>query len=298
MSHVYCRCLVVVLMGTGATSAAEPVAVRTAEGLKANLGKTITARGVWSDRGKFGSYLTIDDGETVQISGTPDQKNRLYGLWDEHRVRIVGTLRYFEIPAAKRRAITAKYGATVAVPADYYYIDIEDLRVEDESHPDLGLQWARHQPTRSGYPFMLYETWRPIGAEPRAVSAVVISLCEPTAEDRARMTPHTDGFVSVYVNPTGREQYVNGAKELPRGTVIVKAKRHAKAGGEQAELGVMIKRDTGFDPAGGDWEFLFVDKAKKVIYERAETLNCRMCHAARSSRDFVFREGVVRPSGR
>lgn len=273
-------------------AAAEPLEMKAAGELKANVGKLVTLEGSWSDLGKIGPFVALDRGGSVYLEGSAVQRNRVYGVWNGRRTRIVGTLRLFEIPAAKRAAsLKETADAPIAMPPDYFYISIDDLKVKDLAHPEAGFQLARHKPTRGDSPFMLYQHWRKMHGGPQ--SAANLAACRPNPAPDPR-DPHAGGLVNLYVNPTGADSYGGGAKPLPRGTVIVKEKLASGSTAEAVELGVMIKRDLGFDPAAGDWEFLFAEGKKPVVYQRELTANCRACHATRASSDYVFRAGLAK----
>jgi hypothetical protein len=50
----------------------------------------------------------------------------------------------------------------------------------------------------------------------------------------------------------------------------------------------MIKRDAGFNPKGGDWEFLILTGDAANVKSHEKTGGCLECHS-RSANDFVFR---------
>lgn len=49
----------------------------------------------------------------------------------------------------------------------------------------------------------------------------------------------------------------------------------------------MVKREPGFNSAGGDWEFLLVDGTAAKVLERQKKGSCLDCHAKQRERDFV-----------
>lgn len=76
--------------------------------------------------------------------------------------------------------------------------------------------------------------------------------------------------------------------KFPAGPVIVGEKLSEPGDARPALLAVMVKRAPGFNPAGGDWEFLTVDGAAKKIQERQKHGSRLNCHATRRETDFVF----------
>lgn len=76
--------------------------------------------------------------------------------------------------------------------------------------------------------------------------------------------------------------------KFPAGSIIVREKLSAPDDARPALLAVMLKRAPGFNPAGGDWEFLTVDGAVTKIQERQKHGSCLRCHASQRDADFVF----------
>jgi len=80
---------------------------------------------------------------------------------------------------------------------------------------------------------------------------------------------------------------VKKERKFPFGSIIVREKLlHPKAAPEL--LAVMIKREAGFNPKAGDWEFLILTGDAAKVKSREKTGGCLECHS-RSASDFVFR---------
>lgn len=97
------------------------------------------------------------------------------------------------------------------------------------------------------------------------------------------------GFREVYVNARG-EDASNGSAALPypQGTVIVK-ESYADSNGDKGRMSgltIMAKRESGYDPENGNWEYLQVTPAGK-IRAQGRLSGCISCHAA-AQNDFVF----------
>ena len=71
------------------------------------------------------------------------------------------------------------------------------------------------------------------------------------------------------------------------GSIIVREKLPSAEAAPQFVI-AMIKREKGFNPAGGDWEFVAADGALKKLEKREKTGSCLACHAQKKDRDFVF----------
>jgi hypothetical protein len=54
-------------------------------------------------------------------------------------------------------------------------------------------------------------------------------------------------------------------------------------------LTVMYKREAGYDPEGGDWEYMVLDGLGKEVRSRGKLESCRTCHQAVADTDFVSR---------
>jgi hypothetical protein len=102
--------------------------------------------------------------------------------------------------------------------------------------------------------------------------------------------PHRDKFVSVYVNETGRQAMMTQLHpEFPLGSVIVKEKLSDKDSQSPELLTAMIKREKGYNPESGDWEYLVLDGSASKISKRGKLANCSSCHAAYDKSEYVTR---------
>ena len=98
------------------------------------------------------------------------------------------------------------------------------------------------------------------------------------------------GFRNVFVNPVG-EAVITGDADTPypAGTIFVKDSYAEQDGamGDLADVTVMVKREAGFDPDNGDWEYMLLTNTLSVRNQGAIGM-CISCHAAAANRDFVF----------
>ena len=156
-------------------------------------------------------------------------------------------------------------------------------------------------PTPQAAPYADYKTWTALFDAPRNVSMQLMMLCRTMteAEQAYVNSEHAEFFVQVYVNPVGENAMKqNGARVFPQGTVIVKEKftqdtRVPNARAQAAGLGVMVKHAPGFDPQGGDWEYLYVDRSGLVVTDQKQMQDCRACHLQARERDAVYYPQVV-----
>ena len=96
-------------------------------------------------------------------------------------------------------------------------------------------------------------------------------------------------FAYVYVNAIGQRAMQDEHPAFPVGTLIVRENLLDRMDLRPKMLTVMAKRAKGFNPAGGDWEYLLIDEALTQAQLREKTGSCHACHLARRESDFVFR---------
>ena len=96
-------------------------------------------------------------------------------------------------------------------------------------------------------------------------------------------------FNVVYFNETARAAMSSRRPaKFPTGSVVVSEKLSKPDDPPPELLAVMVKRDAGFNPASGDWEFLVVSGALNEVRERQKKGSCVRCHSSQAERDFVF----------
>ena len=137
--------------------------------------------------------------------------------------------------------------------------------------------------------------WNKVNSEPYRLGVAVDLLCRaPTPQDYEpyrKENPHAASFITVYVNNTGREaMFAKEAQTFPQGSVIVKEKISTRFEGSKPLLyTIMRKREPGFNPDLGDWEFAVVGPNGKDVQGRGKLANCQSCHKPKRDSDFVFR---------
>ena len=100
---------------------------------------------------------------------------------------------------------------------------------------------------------------------------------------------HGTTFGVVYANDIAREALANeGRTKFPAGSVIVREKLASVEATQPELVAVMIKRAAGFNPKGGDWEFVTADGMLTKVSERQKKGSCLECHSTRADRDFFF----------
>jgi hypothetical protein len=183
----------------------------------------------------------------------------------------------------------ALLAVSVLVPACKPHIaaDSESLVVSEAEQIDPSIA-----------PYVDYRSWHKANPEPVRMTDVVAWMCasldpESAAKMRAELkSPHEVvqewKTFTVFVNSVGMQRLVGVANgEFPVGTIIVKEKHDGNDSSTSELLTVMVKREKGFAPEIGDWEFLVLDGfAKAVQKSTAET--CISCHTGKKANDYVF----------
>ena len=134
-----------------------------------------------------------------------------------------------------------------------------------------------------------YKTWTVVNPEPTKLDPVVGTLC---ADVRSTLeTPHKDKYIRVYVNDVGQEAMFKAKKpNFPVGTIVIKEKLSQKQSQTADFYTIMLKREAGYDPRGGDWQYLVMDSARTKIEKPANIESCQSCHAAWAEKsDFISR---------
>jgi hypothetical protein len=135
-----------------------------------------------------------------------------------------------------------------------------------------------------------YRGWSKVNTEPQLMPDRTAVLCAAPSLPAATKNPHTNKYVTVYVNDIGRKAMLEQLNpNFPEGSVIVKEKLPDKSSQAPELLTVMIKRGKGFNPASGDWEYMVVDGTGTAVQARGKLENCQSCHTGKPATDYVFR---------
>ena len=141
--------------------------------------------------------------------------------------------------------------------------------------------------------------WTKVNATPFSISSQLDVLCAapPTMRDyqtERKTNPHAATTITVYVNPIGRTaMFTKDSPAFPQGSVIIKQKNGRFAESNTTLLyTVMRKREPGYNPAVGDWEFSVVNANGSTIEASGKLDNCQGCHVKKPDSNFVFRPYV------
>lgn len=126
-----------------------------------------------------------------------------------------------------------------------------------------------------------YKEWELLTPQPRNISALLASLCRmPTPEESAFLdSEHGGRYLSIYVNEEGVEAMAQqGERLFPVGSIIVKEKLLLSGDTSPEAIGIMIKHEKGFNPEGGDWEYVYWEQGGKLYSGSDKLSNCQSCH--------------------
>lgn len=142
--------------------------------------------------------------------------------------------------------------------------------------------------------------WLQVNAMPYYITSTLNVLCAaPTpvrVDEERKRNPHASTAITVYVNQIGTEAMLSeSAATFPVGSIIVKQKFDPNHEPDKPLLyTVMIKRESGYNPDAGDWEFAVIGGDGLEFQARGALANCIACHAPQKANDFVFRSYVER----
>ena len=138
-----------------------------------------------------------------------------------------------------------------------------------------------------------YKQWTRVNPVPAVFHSQIALQCARPTVEQAEMeqgNPHRDKFITVYVNDIGRHAMMQEkVPRFPQGSVIVKEKLPSKENSAPELLTVMVKRESGYNPQNGDWEYIALDGSGKSVQARGRLENCQACHLMVKDRDYVSR---------
>jgi len=136
-----------------------------------------------------------------------------------------------------------------------------------------------------------YRQWTRVNPKPQMVVAQNSALCAIPMAVAAPGSPHgPDKYITVYVNEIGRHAMMEEkTPQFPQGSVIVKEKLTTAKSATPEMLTVMVKREAGYNPDSGDWEYMVFDGSGKTVQARGKLENCQACHRMDQDTDYVSR---------
>jgi hypothetical protein len=115
------------------------------------------------------------------------------------------------------------------------------------------------------------------------------------AAGAALENPHREKYAHVFVSPQGAPAMRTNSGVFPLGTIILKEKFSDPAGRVTELFTGMLKRETGFNPGCGDWEFFTLSADAKNVTSRGKLQSCMECHVEYKDSDFVTKHYAYFP---
>jgi hypothetical protein len=158
--------------------------------------------------------------------------------------------------------------------------------------PTTPAESATPQSVGGGFPID-YSAWLSLTAEPVRVPMAVFLDCRiPGTTPDLHLGPHTMPFVRYYAPPATMTYLKEGRPPYPVGTTVVKVKWWNEADKHPTAVAAMIKREAGYDPDHGDWEYVYTTLGEKPETQRGKLESCIQCHRIKKEMDFLFRTYV------
>ena len=140
-----------------------------------------------------------------------------------------------------------------------------------------------------------YRQWALVNPTPQLMEPLAAISCV-MIPGREEASPHLRKYISVFVNPIGREAMMTKqTPKFPLGSMIVKEKLGSADSTTPEMLTAMIKREPGYNPENGDWEYLVLDGAASRIVEQGKLTRCSGCHRSYAQSDFITRTYLPEP---
>ncbi|MGL6076409.1 MAG: cytochrome P460 family protein [Fimbriiglobus sp.] len=133
-----------------------------------------------------------------------------------------------------------------------------------------------------------FMSWPRIPDKPFKVKSINFADCASESLMNAS-GPHADGFIQVRVNSESEIAFRERGT-LPLGTVIVKEK-FLESTTTLNSYALMTKREPGYFPDGGDWEYTFVTLNPERKVTTGKLMNCASCHH-NAAKDYLFRNYI------
>lgn len=138
-------------------------------------------------------------------------------------------------------------------------------------------------------------TATPAFANP-ALAMLCVGVSESAVQAKKTQTgPHTHSSVSIFMSEDAAKTFLSGVPPYATGAVIVKQKHRlayhldgdfSKKVQPADGVGGMVKREPGYDPEHGDWEYFYFEDPSEI--ESGRIASCVECHRAAKNTDYVF----------
>ena len=129
--------------------------------------------------------------------------------------------------------------------------------------------------------------------KPKEVNSRFAELCrtltpaEADEQAKLRLVPgHDASSIHAFASPAAAQSYFDPWGKFSEGSLVLKEKLATTENKTQGFTG-MLKREAGYFPEGGDWEYFTVDGSAAKIIERGKMASCAECHGSYAQSDFI-----------
>lgn len=132
-----------------------------------------------------------------------------------------------------------------------------------------------------------------ITPKPFDMEPLVASRCEISGQ---LTTEAHGGFLfHVFTDEAAALPIFDPWGKFPEGSIVLKEKIE-KGNGRSKLFTGMVKREAGYFPQSGDWEFFTVDAAATKIAQRGKMERCASCHDDHAKGDYITRMAYIGPA--
>ena len=99
---------------------------------------------------------------------------------------------------------------------------------------------------------------------------------------------HSFSYGVVYANDLAAPEVSKSTPLFPVGSILVRERLPQLTSPIPTTVIAMLKRESGFSRATGDWEFFMMNGADMKLVSRETTGKCAACHTQAQKTDWVF----------
>ncbi len=138
-----------------------------------------------------------------------------------------------------------------------------------------------------------------VTADPIRIDILTVLLCKrpsPEQQQKDASDPHLRAAIHVYASETAVAPLWDPYEKFPVGSILLKEKFDVEKMDTPTLYTGMIKREAGYFPDCGDWEFFTLDGAITQVTSRGKTESCAACHRDFAKADFVSKQYAALPA--
>ncbi|MGV3757550.1 MAG: cytochrome P460 family protein [Verrucomicrobiota bacterium] len=125
-----------------------------------------------------------------------------------------------------------------------------------------------------------------ITATPLRIDPPYAALCG-VPNITVEQSPHDFAHIHVYMNVPGINALKASMTNYPVGTIVLKEKKSDPKNVVPQLFTGMIKREKGYNPEAGDWEFFAANGKGNLIVARGKINSCMDCHSKHQKTDYL-----------